>query len=107
MMSMSKSMSPVYVVVGRVLRLRRNTHWQQNASFDSLLSHAGLGHLKEGWIVRDITTRRLPYWANGLFFVAPSLEDCLTGLSGSSNRAGTDGTSWEFFKLYLDMILLC
>ena len=30
-------------------------------SFDTLLSHAGLGHLGKGWIVCDITTRRLPY----------------------------------------------
>ncbi len=32
-----------------------------SASFDSLLSRAGLGHLGKGWIVRDTTTRRLPY----------------------------------------------
>ncbi len=38
--------------IGRVLRLRRNTH----ASFDSLLSRALLGHLGKGWIVRDATT---------------------------------------------------
>ena len=52
--------------VGRVLRLRRNTYWRQKYErFDSILSRAGLEHL--GWIVDD-TTRRLPYWANGLFY---------------------------------------
>ena len=35
------------------------------ASFDSLLSPAGLGHLGKVRIVRDTTTRRLPYWALG------------------------------------------
>ena len=59
------------VVVGRVLRLR-----QQYSSFDSpILSRAGLGHLGKGGL-----------------FVAPSLEDCLTGLTGSSTRAGTGCT---------------
>ena len=33
------------LAVGRVLRLRRNTHSQGRASFDSLLPHAGFGHL--------------------------------------------------------------
>ncbi len=55
--------------IGRVLRLRRSTHWHVYvSSFDSLLSRAGLGHLGKGWIVRDTTTRRLPFWANGLFY---------------------------------------
>ncbi len=65
-----------YVIVGRVLRLRRNTHCHKDASFDSLLSRAGLGHLGKGWIVRSIC-------------VAPPLEDCLTGLTGSSTQGGT------------------
>ena len=39
-----------------------------SASFDSLLSHAGLGHLGKGWIVRDTTTRRLPYLTDGLVY---------------------------------------
>ncbi len=34
--------------VGRVLRLRRNTHFQDIVSFDSLFSRAGLGHLGKG-----------------------------------------------------------
>ncbi len=38
----------------------------ETASFDNLLSRAGLEHLGKDWIVRDTTTRRLPYWANGL-----------------------------------------
>ncbi len=59
------------VVVG-ILRLRQNTRWQQNASFDGLLSRAGLGHLGKGRL-----------------FVATPLEDYLTGLMGSSTRAGT------------------
>ena len=29
---------------------------------------AGLLHLGKGWIVRDTTTKRLSYWANGLFY---------------------------------------
>ena len=49
--------------VGRVLRLWRNTHWEQNASFDSLLSRVGLGHFGKEWIVRGTT-----YWDNGLFY---------------------------------------
>ena len=48
-------------IVVRVLRLRRIPHWHQNASFDSLLSHAVLGHLGKGWIVRGTTTRIMPY----------------------------------------------
>ena len=64
-----------HVVVGRVLRLRRNTHWQQYASFDSLLSRAGLGHLGKVWIVRGTTTGRWPYWANGLFYPSQILDD--------------------------------
>ncbi len=56
--------------VGRFLRLWRNTHWHECANFNSLLSRAGLGHLGKGWIIRDTTTRRLPYWANGLFYLS-------------------------------------
>ena len=33
------------VIVFIVLRLWPNTHWRNNASFDSLLSRAGSGHL--------------------------------------------------------------
>ena len=54
--------------VGRVLRLRRNTHWQTYASFDSLLSRADLGHFGKWWIFHGATTRRLPYRANGFFY---------------------------------------
>ncbi len=43
-------------IIGRVPRLRWNTHWQDFATFDSLLSRVGLGHLGKGWIVRDTTT---------------------------------------------------
>ena len=49
----------------RVLRLRRTTHWQKYASFDSLLSRAGLERILE---------------KNGLF-EAPPLENCLTELT--------------------------
>ncbi len=35
---------------------------------DSLLSRAGLWNLGKGWIVRDTTIRRLPYYANWLFY---------------------------------------
>ncbi len=48
----------VSVFVGRFLRLRRNMHRREYASFDRLLSRPGLGCLD----------------------VAPPLEDCLTGL---------------------------
>ncbi len=41
------------------------------ASFGSLLSRSGLGHLGKGWIVRGITGR-VPYWANGLFYLYSS-----------------------------------
>ena len=58
----------VSMYYSRVLRLRRNTHWHEDASFDSLLSCAGSGHLWKGWIVRGTTIRRFPYWANGLFY---------------------------------------
>ncbi len=52
------------LLVNRVLRLR-----QKYASFDSLYFPLnGLGHLGKGWIVRGITTRRLPYMAKGLFY---------------------------------------
>ena len=54
--------------MGHVLRLRRSPHWQEDSSFDSLLSRAGLGCLGKGCIVRGITTRRLTYWDNGLFY---------------------------------------
>ena len=47
--------------IGRFLRLRRNTHWHNHASFDSLLSSADLGNLGKGWIVRGTTTRTVPY----------------------------------------------
>ncbi len=47
-------------------------------SFYSLLSHAGLGHLGKGWIVRGTP-----------------LEDGLTGLTGSSTRAGTGSTGLQ------------
>ncbi len=58
--------STTYHVVFRILRLRRNK--MLTTSFDSLLSRAGLGHLGKGWIVCGTTARRLPYWANGLFY---------------------------------------
>ena len=74
------------VVVGRVLRLWRNPHWQQNASFDSLLSRAGLGHLGKGWIVRDTTTIRLPYWVNGLFYTSWNRCTDLQLISSSCGR---------------------
>ncbi len=45
-------------------------------TFNSLLSRAGVGHLGKGWTCRGTTT----------------LEDCLTGLTGPSTRAGTGCT---------------
>ena len=65
-------------VVGRILRLRRNTEWQEYANFNSLLSGAGLGNLGKGG------------------FVTPSIEDCLTRLMGSSNQARTGCTDLQF-----------
>ncbi len=60
---------PRLVVDVVILRLRRNTHWQKYASFNNLLSRAGLWHLGKRWIVLVTTTRKLPYiWGNGLFY---------------------------------------
>ena len=56
------------LLFSRILRLRRNTHWHKDASFDSLLFRAGLGHLGKGWIVRGTSFRRLPCWAHGLLY---------------------------------------
>ena len=64
--------------VGRVLRLRRNTHCQEHASVNSLLSRPGLTHLGKGWIVRGTTTKK-----------------CLTGLTSSSTQAGTGRTDLQ------------
>ena len=61
----------------RVLRLRRNTHWQKYASFDTQLSPV----LATGIMGKD-----------GLF-EALQLED--TWLTGSSTRAGTDCTNLQ------------
>ena len=49
-------------------------HWQEYASFvlTAYFPHAGLWHPGKGWIVRDTTTIRLPYWANGALL--PELE---------------------------------
>ncbi len=44
------------LIIGRVLRLRRNPIHSSNASFDSLLYRAGFGHRGKGWIVRGTTT---------------------------------------------------
>ncbi len=52
----------------------RNTHWQEYSSFDSLHSRPGFGHLRKEWIACCTTTRRLPYWVNGLFY--PSWKSC-------------------------------
>ncbi len=51
------------VNVGRVLRLRRNTHWHNHFNFDSLLSRVGLGILGKGglfvaleeWLTAELT----------------------------------------------------
>ena len=48
-------------LVVRLLRLRRIAHWYEYASFDSLLSCDGLGHLWKGWIVHGTTITGL--WA--------------------------------------------
>ena len=56
------------VYFGRVLRLRRNTHWQGYASFDSLLSLE---------MAEDILGK-------GELLMAHPLEGLLTGLTGSS-----------------------
>ena len=76
----------------RVLRLRRNTHWQGYANSDSLLSCAGSGHLGKGWIVRVTNPRSLPYWANGLFY--PS-RNWLCRFTGSS-VADCQALTWHF-----------
>ena len=52
----------IKVSICRYLRLRRNTYRTSTTSCDSLLSFG------KGWIVRSTTTRRLLYWANGLFY---------------------------------------
>ena len=77
---MQKTFLRLYV--GRVVRLRRNTHLHQNASFDSLLSRAGLGHLGNGWIVRGTITR----------------INCLSGLTGPSTQAGTGSTDLQLIS---------
>ena len=56
-------------------------HWQDITSFDSLLSRAGLGY-EHG---------------KGGLFVAPSLEVCLIGLTGSSTQAGAGGPVFTAF----------
>ncbi len=63
----------------------------------ALLSRAGLGHIGKERTSHVATTRGLPYQANGLLypdglFMLPPLEECLTGLTGSSTRAGTGCT---------------
>ncbi len=54
-----------------------------NASFDSLLSRAGLWHLGKGWIARGATT---------------NIEDCLTGLTGYSTQTGTGCTDLQLIS---------
>ncbi len=62
------------VVVGRVPRLRRNTHWHKDVSFDSpLLLEMVKGVLGKG----------------GLFVESPVEDDCLTWLTGSSTQVTT------------------
>ena len=62
-----KEMSHTYrITIGSVLRLRRIAHWQDNTSFDCVLSHAGLGHLGKSWIVRgthNIRSTSIATWA--------------------------------------------
>ncbi len=67
------------IIVGRVLRLRRNTDWQDYVRFDSLLSRAALGHLGKGWIVRGTTTTRLPFWVQKALL--PELEQVVPSYS--------------------------
>ena len=90
-LSVEKDEALTLHLVSPFLRLWRNAHWQNYASFHSLLSRAGLGNrqqygqlpdtdltmilgkyirqLKKEWIIRDATNK---------------IEDCLTGLTGSS-----------------------
>ena len=68
----NSALSPSFVV-GRVLRLRRNTLWQSYV--DSLCYRAGMDILGKGGL-----------------FPAPPLKDYLTGLTGSSARVGTGST---------------
>ena len=57
------------IIIGRVLRLRRKKGKKRRMSaLTPYFSHAGLGHLGKGWIVRVTTTWRLPYRAKGLFY---------------------------------------
>ncbi len=64
-------MSP-YVTTNRVLRLRRNSTGRQSVliAYYPVLAQGILG--------------------KGVLFVAPPLEDCITGLMRSSTQAGTD-----------------
>ena len=50
---------------------------------DSQLSRDGLGHLLKGWIVRGTTSRRLPYWAKGLFYPSWNKSPNLQLVGGS------------------------
>ncbi len=62
------------------------------ASFDSLLSRDGLGHLGKGWIVRGTTTRILPYRAHGLFY--PSWNR-LYRITAYSSVADCQALTWH------------
>ncbi len=45
--------------------------WEKKSGFNRAQILFSIGttiHLGKGWIVRGTTTRRLPYWANGLFY---------------------------------------
>ena len=63
-----------YQALNYFLRLRRNTHRQKVPVLTAflLLSRDSLGHLEK---------------IKGGLFLAPQLEDCLTGLTGSSTQA--------------------
>ncbi len=84
----------------RYLNLRRNTHRLSSRFQQPYFPCAGLGHIGKERTFRVTTTRGLPYQANGLLYpgrllMSPPLEECLTGLTGSSTRAGTGCTDLQ------------
>ena len=82
------------IFVLRFLHLRWNTGIQLQVGGNSPTFPCWLRVYWERATSRVATTRRLPYQANGLLYpggllITPPLQDCLTGLKGSSTQAGT------------------
>ncbi len=53
------------------------------------------GGIRTGSKLPVLTASDFPVLRKGGLFVAPLLEYCLTGLAGSSTRAGTGGTDLQ------------